>query len=328
MGFLRLRRQHNQDAKPVRRTPSSRPRIKAALMMAAIFALLLEFASATENGASVYPAGVETVLPGMTPPPHGTMLYEFSTFYSASQFADAGGHSSVPGFRLDVFANAVKLVHNWNVHVFGGSINSNVAVPVIYERLAVPGKRFSKTGIGNIAVGVAQIGYNHGNWHWSFEPDVWFPGTPYSKSDALNIGQHNFAIGPGGAFTYLTRTGRTEVSSKVLYIVNFTNPDTHYRSGHEFTGEYAVMQQVLKRLALGVNGYLYQQTTGDTHNGVAVGDGFRGRDFTIGPEIRLKLGARSGLALKYQRDTFVRNKPSGGAVWFQLCLPLPIGISE
>lgn len=303
-------------------------RLFSSILALATFLLLLGFASATENGASVYPVGVETVLPGMTPPPSGTMFYEFTTLYTASSFANEGGHSSVPDFKLTVFANAVKLVHNWNVHVLGGSLNTNLAVPVIYQRLTVSGKTFSKTGIGNIALGVTQIGYHRGNWHWSLEPDVWFPGISYAKSDPLNIGQHHFAAGPGGSLSYLPWQGKTEISSKILYIINFTDPDTRYRSGNEFTDEYAIMQQVSKKLAIGVNGYLYQQTSDDLKNGIRVGNGFRGRDFTIGPEIRLNLGAHRGVAFKYQRDTLVENKSVGGAVWFQLCLPIPWGISQ
>lgn len=286
--------------------------------------LMAPMATATENGASVYPVGVETVLPGMTPPPRATMFYEFSTFYSATAFMDERGHNSIPGFRLNVFGNAVKIVHNWNLPVFGGTLNTVAAVPVLYERLTVRGKHYSNMGIGNIALAVAQIGYHRRNWHWSYEPNLFFPGTSYSKLDPLNIGQHNFALGPGAAFSYLPWAGKTEISSKLLYIFNFANPDNHYRSGQEFSEEYAVMQQVHQRVALGVNGYLYLQTTDDTQNGTTVANGFRGRNFAIGPEIRVKLGRQSGLAFKYQRDLSVRNRTMGNALWFHLCFPLPL----
>ena len=79
--------------------------------MAVLGAVLGVVASATENGANVYPVGVETVLPGMTPPQNTTVLYEFSTLYRARSFVDDRGHGSVPGFRLNVFADAVKLAH-------------------------------------------------------------------------------------------------------------------------------------------------------------------------------------------------------------------------
>src|ERR1700685_1099946 len=91
--------------------------------------LLATAANATENGGSVYPVGVETVMPGVTPPPHGSVLFEFSLFYTANQMDNSAGLTASPEFKLRVLANAFKVLHNWNVPVFGGSLNSNFAVP-------------------------------------------------------------------------------------------------------------------------------------------------------------------------------------------------------
>jgi hypothetical protein len=63
------------------------------------------------------------------------------------------------------------------------------------------------------------------------------------RIQSLNIGQYHFAAGPGGAFSYLAWRGKTEISSRI--------PDTHYCSS-KFTDEYAMMQQVSKKLAIGV----------------------------------------------------------------------------
>ena len=154
-----------------------------------------------------------------------------------------------------------------------------------------------------------------------YEADAWLPGPSYSRSQPLNIGQHNFAIGPVGALTYLPDQGKVELSSRIQYILNRQNRDTLYQSGNELTVEYALMRSLSKRIAAGVNGFYYQQTTDDSLNGSSVGN--RGRDFAIGPEVRFHLGPLSGFALKYQRDLLVRNRPRGNALWFQICLPLP-----
>jgi len=119
----------------------------------------------------------------------------------------------------------------------------------------------------------------------------------------LNIGQHNYALAPVLAFTYLPARHKLELSSRIQYIVNFRNGDTHYQSGNEFTQEYAVMRGVSQRISIGVNGYYYQQTTDDRLNGARVsGDGRRGRDFAIGPQVRIRLGQLGALAFKYERD--------------------------
>jgi hypothetical protein len=308
------------------RKPAQRfVRFSRRLSCVALITFIIGVARATEKGASVYPVGIETVLPGLTPNPDGTMLYGYVVYYGANQLDNAEGKSAVPGFNLDVFATAFKVVHNWNVHVLGGTLNSNIAVPFLRERLNLPNGQFSKFGVGNASIGLLELGYKKRDWHWLYEADVLLPGASYSKAAFLNVGQHNFALAPVAAFTYLPFQGKTEISSKLQYIVNSENIATRYHSGNEFTWEYVAMQEVSKRVALGVNGFFYKQTTDDQQNGTVVSDGFRGRDFAIGPELRFKLGPHSGFALKYQRDTLVQNKPRGNAFWFQFGVPLSLG---
>jgi hypothetical protein len=297
-----------------------------ALSLAGTF-LLPATLRATENSASVYPVGVETVMPGMIPPDHGTMLFEFSTFYEADELNNSTGSSASPEFKLRVLANAFKLVHNWGFPLLGGKVNSNIAVPALYEELHIPSACSSKNGIGNVTLGLFEVGYQRNALHWYYEGDVYLPGAAYAKSDVLNIGQHNYAVAPVAAFTWLPRQGAWEVSSKYEYIVNFRDAATNYRSGNEFTWEYVAMKQVSHRAALGLNGYLYQQTTGDVESGAIVGDGNLGRDLALGPEVRISPLGQSAIVFKYFRDTMVENKPAGNAFWFQMGLPLHLGRS-
>lgn len=279
-------------------------------------------AGATEKNGSVYPVGVETVMPGLVPPPHGTMLFEFTAVYSANELDNSLGKSADPEFKVRVLADAFKLVHNWNVPVLGGQLNSNIAVPTIYQQLHVAPGYYSKSGLSNVIFGVFQVGYQKGSLNWFYEGDVYFPGAPFAKADVLNIGQHNYAVAPVGGFTYLPRHGSWEGSSKLEYIVNFDDTASHYRSGNEFTWEYDGMKQFNKKVAAGANGYLYLQTTDDLQNGLRVGDANRGRDLAIGPELRFFFGQHGAFALKYFRDTLVENKPRGNAFWFQLGIPV------
>jgi hypothetical protein len=307
----------------VAKTTVNRTHARAWRVLCFVATLLLATAAnATENGGSVYPVGVETVMPGMTPPPHGSVVFEFTAFYAANQMNNSAGLNASPEFKLRVLANAFKVLHNWNVPVLGGSLNSNFAVPVLYEQLHVAPGDFAKTGLSNVDLGILQVGYNTRSWHWYYEGDVILPGGSYSKSDILNVGQHNFAAAPVAGFTFLPHGGAWEASSKVLYIVNFRDGATNYRGGDELIWEYAGMRQLSPRMAIGVNGYLYQQTTDDQQNGLVVGDGNRGRDLAVGPEVRIHLSRHSILAMKYVRDTLVEDKPQGNAFWFQMGVPV------
>jgi len=284
---------------------------------------LIPLARATESGASVYPAGVETVMPGMTPQPGASMLFEFTDFYQANAVADGHGKSEIPGFHLGVTAVALKFTHNWGVHVLGGTLVSYGALPYLYEHLDLPFGTGSKTGFGNADVQPIAVAYQRGVWNWWYGYDVFMPGFTYNKNDLVNIGQHNFAGAPTAAFTYLPNHSN-ELSSKFQYIVNGTNNQTQYRSGNEFIWEYDGMHNVAKKVAIGVNGFYYQQTTDDLQNGVTAPAGHRGRDLAVGPEIRCHFG-HLGLIAKYQRDMLVQNKTIGNSFWLQLGVPIGHG---
>jgi hypothetical protein len=275
----------------------------------------------TEGSGSVYPIGVETVMPGLTPPSRQTMFAEFDTTYQANGFLDAQGHSVIPGFKLSVYAFAPKITHNWGVHLLGGELVSWAGVPLVSVTIQSPAGRFSTTGFSNPILGVADIAYNRGNWHWWYGLDVETPAPVYHRGGPINVGQHNFATAPSGAFTYLPNHGRTEISSRVQYIVNYTDAATHYHSGNELLWEYVAMQYLTKKLAVGANGYFYQQTTDDRLLGVIYAGGNRGRDLAIGPEVHYQLGPMILIA-KYFRDNLVENRPRGNAFWVEFAVPL------
>ncbi len=201
---------------------------------ATIVIAMLTGANATENGGSVYPVGVETVMTGMQPRPGQTAIYEYTCFYTANEFADSKGKSSIPEFKLRVFANAFKITHNWGIHFLGGTVESQIGVPFIYEQLHVAPGKFSKFGLTNVNVIPFSVTYAKGTLHWYYEADMFSPGGGYAASDVLNIGQHNLAIAPVAGFTYLPWQGKVETSSRFMYIFNGSDKDTQYHSGNEF----------------------------------------------------------------------------------------------
>lgn len=81
------------------------------------------------------------------------------------------------------------------------------------------------------------------------------------------------------------------------------------------------MQNVTKRLAIGAQGYYYQQLTDDRLNGAIVANGNRGRSFDVGPQVRLHLG-HLALIVKYQKDMRVQNRTRGNQVWIEFGVPL------
>ncbi len=297
------------------RTPWMRIFAAAALALVAAGTAL-----ASDGGTSVYPAGVETIMPGRMPPPGGTMFLEFNNFYVANQVVGPHGESLVPGFHVRVSAVAGKVLHNWGVHVLGGTLVSTAALPLVDIHLNAPFGSENKIGLGNADLETA-VAYHKGDLFWWYGFEVFPPGLSYKKNDLVNVGQHNWAVAPSGAVTYMPNHGRTELSSKYQYIVNYTNPATDYRSGHEFVWEYAAMQNVTRRLAIGANGYFYKQTTDDLQNGITFLDGNQGRNLAFGPEIRCHFN-RYMMILKWERDFLTQNRTVGNALWLQIGVPL------
>jgi len=277
-------------------------------------------ADAAENGVSVYPAGVETIMPGKMPGAGDSLFLEFNNFYEANSLAGAKGQSLVPGFHLRVAAVAPKFIHNWGVHALGGDLVSSLALPIVYEHLDAPFGKAEKVGLSNPDIGVGAVAYVKGSWHWWYGLDVYTPGAQYHQGDLLNVGQHYFATAPEAAFTWLPQAGRSELSSKFQYIVNFTDPATDYRSGREFVWEYAAMEKLTRNFAAGVNGDYYQQTNEDRQNG-AVLAGTRARSVAIGPELKYHL-RHAAVILKYQKEMLVENKTCGNSFWLQIGVPI------
>jgi len=299
---------------------------RAACFMVLMVTMIAPLVQAGENGGSVYPIGVETVMPGMTPPPHGTMLYEYTAFVSANQVNDQNGNAIPVEFRLRVFANAVKLNHNWGVHLLGGTLESNIAIPFVDQELHVIPGLFTKFAVTNMDISPLGLAYVRGHFHFYYEGDLYFPGTGHSSADVLNIGQNNYAAGPVGGITYLA--GKEEISSKLQYLYNLKDAPTNYQSGQEFMWEFDGMHAVHKKVAVGINGYLYKQTTNDLMNNLVYNNGNRGRDLGLGPEVRFNLITHGGFAVKYLHDMLVENKPPTNAFWFQLAVPITVGHRE
>ena len=307
------------------------------LALAWVIALLLVLtmavpARATENGGSVWPVGAESYATAAGVPHAGeTLFYEYSIFYWANELTDGKGRDAgVPDFNLRVFGMAGKLAHNWGVHVLGGELGSNLAVPSLYERVSVAGDTSTKDDLSNINLVPITI-YNHKGWvHWYYELQVETLASGYQAGAPLNIGEHNMALTPGAAFTLTPRHNAEDIMSRFDYVINGVDHATHYHSGNEFFWQFDAQQEVAHHASIGVNGYFYKQVTNDTANRAPVvtvnadgsqSVGYKGRELDLGPQVTLPLGHHGAMVFKWDHDMLVQNKPRGNALWFELGVP-------
>jgi len=308
------------------------PPILGSLVSFCLIVCLARPALATENGASVWPVGAEGFATAAGVPEAGkTMYYNYTCIYLANRMNDAQGKSATPQFHLRVFAEAGKFSRNWGVKMLGGELGSYVAVPVVHEQLSAAGAQFSRDGVSNVNVVPATL-FNHKgfvHWYFEFEMETLAPG--YQKADALNVGQHNSAMGPAAGISLTPRKGAEIVDSRFDYIVNRTDRATEYRSGNEFFWQFDAQQKFTRRgITVGTSGYLYDQVTDDKQFGTTVvttnaggmqTTGNRGRSLDFGPQITLPIGKHGAAILKWDHDMLVQNKPQGNSFWLQIGVP-------
>lgn len=275
-------------------------------------------AHATQGGGGAYPNGAEDFMSGALPPP-GTYLLNYMEYYSADRLNDNKGNQMMPGFKLNVFAEVLRVVHVTNQQVLGGSWGMHLFLPLVYmdATVTIPSKKSDhQTGFGDMIIDPFILGWHGKNWHVATGVDFYLPTGSYDKNRLANIGRNYWTFEPVLAGTYITDSG-FELSGKLMYDFNTKNSDLDYLSGQEFHLDYAVGQK-LGDFNIGMAGYFYQQTTDDEQNGkkVAFNDGNKGRVFAVGPALKYQVKNMS-FSLKYLFETVVENRPEGGSLWFK-----------
>jgi len=273
-------------------------------------------AHATQGGGGAYPNGAEDFMSGALPPP-GTYLLNYLQYYSSDRLNDNNGDKIAPGFKLNVVADVVRVVHVTKQQLLGASWAMHLFLPVVNMDVTVPGRgNDHRTGLGDIIIDPMILGWHGANWHVTTGVDFYLPTGAYDANRLANPGRNYWTFEPVLAGTWLTDSG-FEVSTKLMYDINTKNNDNDYLSGQELHLDYAVGQK-LGDFNLGLAGYFYQQVTDDEQNGtkVAFNDGNKGRIFGVGPAVKYQFKNMS-FSLKYLFETAVENRPEGGNLWFK-----------
>lgn len=286
--------------------------------------LLVPGVQATENGLTSYPVGVNTVLNGVLPPPGETVFFNYTLYYNAGKFAGPHGDTLVPGFHLNTFADAPRVIHTWGTTFGPFTVSSGAIVPLIHLGLETPGGSGKRYGLGDIILEPWLIDYvNPSHTFFAFlATNVAVPSGSYSSNRVANTGRNVYALLPHISTTWFP-TPAVEISTTTLVEISSPNSATHYHSGAVAALEYLVGYSLTGKVQLGVQGYVLKQFTDDKVNGVPVGeDGFRGQAVAVGPQLRYMWSKTAGVVFKYQREFAVRNRPQGNKLWMELCFPL------
>lgn len=252
---------------------------------------------ATEGGGSTYKGGAENYMAGAVPPPGFYAMVYGSDFQADTLRDDAGGRLAVPGFKLHATAIAPRQVWSFPTEMAGGNLVAHTIIQLVNLSVDLPGARQSKSGLGDITVGLGVAWHHSAKLHSVAALDVVLPTGRYTAGNIANIGRNYGSLQPMYSVTPVDPKG-WNADAKFTLNLNTRNSATDYRSGH-----------------------VRQQFTDDSGTG-APAHGNRARSVSIGPSIKYDNGKGWFIAVKYQHDFSVRNTVQGNAPWIKSTLPI------
>ena len=282
---------------------------------------------ATENGLTEMPIGVDTAMPALVPEPGGTILLNYMEYYSARRTNDGAGNPAVPDFRLDVEAEAPKIVHTWarfnGIDVSSGFVQPLVNIDIQIIPGEVTGHEFNRGDTDLLPLILHTVVGN--GLHLETATNIWPRDGFYNGHNPASEGLNRFTVGQQFVTTWLPDK-TWDLSTSTLLEFCSKNSTTNYRSGSYCDTDFHIGNRVFAaspKWELGLQGYYMKQFQNDRQNGVlADGDGHKGRAFAFGPQISYDAWEHGAIVVKFQHEVLVENRPTGDKLWVQFALPL------
>ena len=182
----------------------------------------------------------------------------------------------------------------------------------------------SVDGLGDIVLMPLMLNYNVSpNLNVNFRTGIYAPTGNYEVGRLANKGKNFWTIEPTLGLMYFGVDNGREASLFLGVDFNTENPDTHYRSGTQLHVDGTAAQHfpLLGGLAgVGINGYWYEQVSGDSGSGATFGD-FKARSAGLGPVLShvIKVKAVDIIAeAKWLHEFETKKRLEGDIVWFKL----------
>lgn len=281
--------------------------------------------SATEGGDIAWPLGVQTVIPAILPPPGGTEFYSYTAYYGADSYRDNQGKSSIPGFKLENFIQAFRVVHTWDAKFDNGiTLSSGAIASASKVKVKAFGSSDSDLGLRQLYLTPLYISYSPSeNLHLLTGFSAFIPLGSYDHDDLANSATGYPSYTQEFDLTWFP-SKNWEVSVAPTFTVNAKNDHSDYRSGNVLNVDYLLGYRLASnpKVQLGIAGYVTQQTTDDHADNSDVIDGNRLRKFAVGPQLFYSFDQSSGVVVKWLHEASVKNGPKGDSFWVEFAFPL------
>ena len=289
-------------------------------------------AGAAEFGVSSYRPGLMDLFAGLALPP-GSLIVKDEFLYQ-----DARVHVLLegPGIEFHIrtvsYTDALFLAYATKIPLLGSYWAFGVLPQVRLSDQTIhagpPNRPYSKqtstvAGLGDLIVLPYLLGWNFGQFHLSNDFMFYMPTGSYDRQRIIDIGDNRWAFEPDIGVTWMDEATGIEASMFIGYTINTKNNASHYLSGDEFHTDFALVDHLPHRLILGMAGYAFQQTTGDSGTGAVLGP-FKGRVVALGPLIAATIPMLRHLVtftFKYDVEFEAQNRLTGNELWVTASCP-------
>lgn len=296
-------------------------------ILALCMVLFTSTLNAEEGGAGHYMPGASATLIDIAPTEPGWILQPIYFHYDA-EFSKtlpiAGGVSA----GLKVATDVVSLggVYTLKQKVLGSSYSLAAFVPFVTTEVTGNLRRISRTdktsAIGDMTFIPLMMAWDNDNWQYDAILSVYAPTGDYEAGRLANTGLNYWTIEPTLGATYSNETTGLNILFRAGMTFNTENNDTNYKSGSVLHAETTVQQLFpLGKgiMGAGINGYIYEQITGDSGSGATLGD-FKGSSLGIGPVLTYILPSEKGkwiFSAKWLAEVDREKRLEGDYVWLK-----------
>jgi hypothetical protein len=289
---------------------------------------------AEEGGSGHYlPGSMASFVDGV--PLEETFIARYNLLYYDG---DIGIRKPIPvagmvaaGVGAESWANGLTML--WRPPVEFGkrwSYAMSATIPYVSTSISamVAGREVSSSidGIGDIVLMPLMLNYNvNEDFNINTRLGVYAPTGSYEVGRLANTGKNFWTFEPTIGLMYFGQKNGIEASLFSGIDFNTENSDTDYQSGVQLHVDGTVAQHfpLFDGLAgLGVNGYWYEQVSGDSGAGATFGD-FEARTAGLGPVLSWtkKVGGVDVIAeLKWLHEMETRRRLEGDYVWLKCVL--------
>jgi hypothetical protein len=252
-------------------------------------------------------------------------FYDYNEAAWGNQLNGPNGKKVDTDFRVDVLANAPRIVYTWKPKIGPLYYATGLITPFVHTRLRGAGFGGSSTRFSDVTLENYLYYANPQKGLFAFFGfETFIPVGSYKGERPVNIGRNHWGFAPNINLTYKP-TPRLEISATAVVELSLKNKATDYRSGNIANLDYGISYSPFRkdgRFFLGVNGFFLKQISDDRQNGASVApDGFRSTEVAVGPQA-IYYTEFGGLSVKYQHDVVAKNRPTTNRLWVQFAVPL------